>query len=157
MDCCVCWDMASDEPVTIPPVPPIQGNNYFQRLHQILPPKQYIPLAHPQATRRATTKNCRALQAQLWCKSWTCTQASVIHFANLQEQEQWSLCTHKSKQDKLQPHKCNHKEVRDLQEQSHCDIHCKMQERWDVNTVIACNGWGNIKVGDEWARRNKAA
>ena len=37
MDCCICWDMTSDEPMAIPPVPPIhpsrhrlnQGNNYL--------------------------------------------------------------------------------------------------------------------------------
>ncbi len=112
---------------------PFKATTNFQRLHRIMPPKQYTPHATPhahlQASRRATAKNRHALQVRLWCKSQTCTKASAIHFANLQEQEQWSLRTRKSKQDKLQPHKCNHKEVRDLQEQSCQNNCCKFKEQ----------------------------
>ncbi len=108
-------------------------------------------------SKKGTAKNRHTLQVRLWCKSQNCTKARAIHCANLQEQERWSSHTCKSKQGKSLAYKCDRKEVRDLQEQSHCDIRCKMQERWDVSTVIGCHGWSKIKVGHECARRNKAA
>ena len=159
MDCCVCHDMASDEdePAAIPPSP----SHTMQQLTLSSCIKNAAQLIYPtcslQNSKKGTAKNRHTLQVRLWCKSQNCTKASAIHFANLQEQERWSLRTRKSKQGKSLAHKCNRKEVCDLQEQSHCNIHCKMQEQWDVSTVIGCHGWSKIKVGDEWARRNKAA
>ncbi len=75
VDCCVFYDMAlgKDEPAATV-ADSTKTTTNFQRLHQEMPPKQYIPLA----------------------------------IAKL--------------------------------------VHSKI-----------CHGWGNINVGGEWARRNKAA
>ena len=129
------WIVASAEtwhqtnPWLSPQSLPFKATTNFQQLHQKMQPKQSTPLARLQAARRGTTKNLNSLQVRLWCKSRTCTKASAIHFANLREQEQWSLGTRKSKQDKLPAHKCNHKEVRDLQEQSRHDNCCELKEQ----------------------------
>ena len=115
---------------------PFKATTIFQRLNQKTHPKQSTPLACPQATRRGTAKNWHALQVQLWCKLQTCTKASAIHFANLQEWEQWSSHPRKSKQDKLPARECDRKEVHDLQEQSHHKNGCESQEQpqwWACN------------------------
>jgi len=159
------WIVASAEtwrqtnPWLSPQSLPFKATTNFQRLHRKTPPKQCTPLTRPWTARRGSVKNCRASQVQLWCKFRTCTKASAIHFANLRERERerWSSRTCKSEQDKSPARKCDREEVRDLQEQSRRDNHCESQEWWDVNTVITCHGWGDIKVGDEWARRTKAA
>ncbi len=159
MDCCVSHDMASDEdePAAIPPSPSHTSQQLTFSSCIKNAAQSIYPTCSLRNSKKGTTKNRHTLQVRLCCKSQNCTKASAIHFANLREQERWSSRTCKSKQGESLAHKCDRKQVRNLQEQSQRNIRCKMQEQWDMSTVTGCHGWSKIKVGDEWARRNKAA